>query len=75
MTRPGRDIVGEAKTELDHFGNCPICRALVDMRDLAQVMEHVHGQEIERVERTAAHSIHSHSERGSRINPQRAHSA
>jgi predicted protein tyrosine phosphatase len=47
MTRPGRDIVGEAKTELDHFGNCPICRALVDMRDLAQVMEHVHGQEIE----------------------------
>ena len=34
-------LFGEAKTELDHFGNCPICRALVDMRDLAQVMEHV----------------------------------
>ena len=47
MTRPGRDIVGGAKTELDHFGNCPICCALIDMRDLAQVMEHVHGQEIE----------------------------
>jgi hypothetical protein len=57
MTRPGRDIVGEAKTELDHFDNCPICRALVDMRDLAQVMEHVHGQENRRVERTAARFI------------------
>jgi hypothetical protein len=43
----GRDIDGVAKTELDHFGNCPFCGALVDMRDLAQVMAHAHGQEIE----------------------------
>jgi transcription initiation factor IIE alpha subunit len=32
----------EAQTELDHFGNCPHCGALVDMRDLKQVIQHVH---------------------------------
>jgi hypothetical protein len=37
----------EAKTDLDHFGNCPVCGALVDMRDLAQVMARAHGQEAE----------------------------
>jgi hypothetical protein len=37
MTRPGSEIDGDAKTELDHFGNCPFCGALIDMRDLAQV--------------------------------------
>jgi transcription initiation factor IIE alpha subunit len=36
----GRDE--EARTEMDHFGNCPHCGALVDMRDLGQVIEHVH---------------------------------
>jgi hypothetical protein len=36
-----------AQTETDHFGNCPVCGALVDMRDLAQVLAHVHGVEIE----------------------------
>jgi hypothetical protein len=46
----GRDLDSVAKTELDHFGNCPFCGALVDMRDLAQVMEHVHGQEIEDID-------------------------
>jgi hypothetical protein len=24
-----------AQTKLDHFGNCPVCGAFVDMRDLA----------------------------------------
>jgi hypothetical protein len=38
----GRDADGEARAELDHFGNCPHCGALVDMRDLAQVIAHVH---------------------------------
>jgi hypothetical protein len=41
---------GEATTELHHFGNCPVCGALVDMRDLAQVMAHAHGQEIEELD-------------------------
>jgi predicted protein tyrosine phosphatase len=43
----GREIDGEAKTELDHYANCPVCGALVDLRDLAAVMDHAHGQEIE----------------------------
>jgi hypothetical protein len=38
----GRDADGEARAELEHFGNCPHCGALVDMRDLKQVIEHVH---------------------------------
>jgi hypothetical protein len=38
----GRDADGDARAELDHFANCPHCGALVDMRDLGQVIEHVH---------------------------------
>jgi hypothetical protein len=30
----GIDPDGVAETEADHFGNCPICGALLDMRDL-----------------------------------------
>jgi hypothetical protein len=47
MIKPGIDIDGVAQTELDHFGNCPVCGALVDMRDLAQVLAHIHDEEIE----------------------------
>jgi hypothetical protein len=32
------------RPEIEHYGNCPTCGALVDMRDLAQVMAHMHGQ-------------------------------
>jgi hypothetical protein len=32
----GTDPDGVAETEADHFGNCPICGALLDMRDLTQ---------------------------------------
>jgi hypothetical protein len=38
----GRDADGVASSELNHFGNCPYCGALVDMRDLGQVIAHVH---------------------------------
>jgi hypothetical protein len=31
-----------AKTAADHFGNCPVCGTLVDMRDLGQIMAHMH---------------------------------
>jgi hypothetical protein len=51
MTEAGRyrgfDPDGVANTEADHFGNCPICGALLDMRDLAQMQAHVHDAEIE----------------------------
>jgi hypothetical protein len=43
----GVDADGVAKTEADHFGNCPVCGALVDMRDLGQVLAHIHDGEIE----------------------------
>jgi hypothetical protein len=43
----GREPDGVAQTEADHFGNCPVCGAFIDMRDLGQVLAHVHDQEIE----------------------------
>jgi hypothetical protein len=43
----GKDVDGFAKTEAKHFGNCPIWAALLDMRDLGQVLPHVYEQEIE----------------------------
>ena len=43
----GGDPDGVVRTEADHFGNCLVCGALVDMRDLAQVLTHVHALEIE----------------------------
>ena len=36
-----------AETEADHFGNCPVCGAYLDMRDLGQLVLHMHDQEIE----------------------------
>ena len=36
-----------AETEADRFGNCPVCGAYLDMRDLAQILAHVHDAEIE----------------------------
>jgi hypothetical protein len=47
MTKPGIDIDGVAETEADHFGNCPVCGALIDMRDLGQLLARVHDAEIE----------------------------
>jgi hypothetical protein len=35
----GRDVDDVAKTGLDHFSNCPFSGALIDMRDLGQIMD------------------------------------
>jgi hypothetical protein len=43
----GIDADGFVETEADHFGNCPVCGAYLDMRDLAQMLAHVHDTEIE----------------------------
>jgi hypothetical protein len=43
----GVDADGAARNESDHCGNCPVCGACVDMRDLGQVLAHVHDAEIE----------------------------
>jgi hypothetical protein len=32
------------RPEIDHFSNCPVCGELIDMRDLVQVIAHIHGQ-------------------------------
>jgi len=47
MTKPGHDPDGVAKTEIDRFGNCSFCGALVDMRDMGQILAHIHEAEIE----------------------------
>jgi hypothetical protein len=46
----GVDADGIAQTEADHFMKCPGCGQSFDMRDLGQVLEHVHDASIEIVE-------------------------
>jgi hypothetical protein len=43
--RQGVDGENPDRPEIEHFGNCDVCCAPVDMRDLAQVMTHMHGRE------------------------------
>jgi hypothetical protein len=43
----GFDPEGVAETEADHFGNCPVCGAFIDTRNIAKMLAHVHGAEIE----------------------------
>jgi uncharacterized C2H2 Zn-finger protein len=50
MLKPGVDADGLARTESDHFLKCPGCGEWFDMRDLGEVIEHVHDAEIEIVE-------------------------
>ena len=38
----GTDGDGVAQIEADHFEKCPVCSRWFDMRDLAQVAEHIH---------------------------------
>jgi hypothetical protein len=40
-------LISKLETEADHFGNCPVCGALVDMRNLGQLMAHMHDAAIE----------------------------
>jgi hypothetical protein len=40
----GTDSENPERPEIEHYGNCPDCGALVDMRDLVQVMAHMHGE-------------------------------
>jgi hypothetical protein len=42
VTKPGRDADGLAQTEADHYEKCPGCRKWFDLRDLKQVLEHLH---------------------------------
>jgi hypothetical protein len=44
------------ETEADYFGNCPVCGALLDTRDLGPMLAHVHDAEIARRGAAAARS-------------------
>jgi hypothetical protein len=43
----GIDPDGVAETEADHFMKCPGCGEWFDMRDLGQILVHMHDAEIE----------------------------
>jgi uncharacterized C2H2 Zn-finger protein len=43
----GFDVDNVPKTEADHFMKCPGCGERFDMRDLGQILVHVHDAEIE----------------------------
>jgi hypothetical protein len=46
----GTEADGVAQCEADHFEKCPDCSQWFDMRDLAQVVEHIRDSEIEVLE-------------------------
>jgi hypothetical protein len=50
MTSRGRDVDSPDRPELEHFGRCPACDRLFDMRDLGEVMARIHDQEIKLTE-------------------------
>jgi hypothetical protein len=41
MMKPGNDA-GIARTDANHHMKCPACGRWFDMRDLGQVLEHIH---------------------------------
>ena len=67
MLKPGIDADGVARTESDHFLKCPGCGEWFDMRDLGEVIEHVHDAEIEIIEGPGTAPAASESALGVRI--------
>jgi hypothetical protein len=47
MFREGKPEGPAPESERDHFIRCTICGKMLDMRDLGDVLDHLHGQEIE----------------------------
>lgn len=47
MAENGKPLNWQPQSESDHFVRCPGCGEMVDMRDLEQALEHLHGEEIE----------------------------
>jgi hypothetical protein len=43
----GFDPDGVANNEADYFEKCPGCGEWFDLRDMAQMAKHIHGEEIE----------------------------
>ena len=44
---PGYDPDGTTTNVADYFGNCSVCGALIDTRDLCMILAHLHGAQIE----------------------------
>jgi hypothetical protein len=57
MSKPGIDADGIARTEADHHMKCPGCGEWFDMRELGEVIEHVHDAEIEIIEGSGTHEL------------------
>lgn len=47
MFREGKPLGPAPQSEREHFMRCPVCGKMLDMRDLGDVLDHLHGQEIE----------------------------
>lgn len=47
MPSEGKPEGWKPQSEGDHFIRCPVCGKMLDMRDLGEVLEHLHGQPIE----------------------------
>ena len=43
----GLEIDEPDRLELDHFELCPVCGQLFDLRDLDQVMDHLHAPDVD----------------------------
>ncbi|MCK1287266.1 hypothetical protein IVB41_25500 [Bradyrhizobium sp. 44] len=44
--REGKPEGPAPQNERDHFIRCTICGEMIDMRDLGEVMDHLHGQDV-----------------------------
>jgi hypothetical protein len=53
MFREGKLEGPAPQNERDHFIRCTMCGKMLDMRDLGDVLDHLHGEEIE--EEPASH--------------------
>ena len=47
MVSEGKPYGWTPMDESEHMVRCPGCGELVDMRDLAEALDHLHGEEIE----------------------------
>ncbi|MCK1284347.1 hypothetical protein IVB41_10505 [Bradyrhizobium sp. 44] len=47
MFREGKPAGPTSQSECEHFIRCPVCGKMLDMRELGDVLDHLHGQEIE----------------------------
>ncbi|WP_167767754.1 hypothetical protein [Bradyrhizobium frederickii] len=47
MRTAGKPLSRSTREEGEHFIRCPVCGKMLEMRDLGEVLDHLHGQEIE----------------------------